>query len=328
MTGNAPEPRRACSDSPPPLPGAGEGPGVREGSQKRFLTPFLCLVAALVVLPACRPPAPLTPLPWDVIPPPARMPTYEELAHRHNRHVEHLERLWSRATITVRWRENGRQRWEQADSSNVILDLPHRVAVAIGSSAPGVGTIMWLGSDEDRYWLFDLYNDKTLYWGHHETVGMPGTKQLAIPVHPRDLPRLLGVLKIDADTPGRVNWDPVWGGYVLEPWHGRYRVVVDRERALPLRVDLLDAEGWSVLQALLTSPRSLDMAGLEPWEHPTIATRVDIAVIGSDDELILQLRGVDPTPGPRRLNPAQFDLETLMRQFRPDEVIQLDEPVQ
>ncbi len=279
-------------------------------------------------LSGCKPPRALTPLEWDVVPPPAKKPSYEELAHRHNRHIEQLERLWSRATVTVQWEENDRRRWERADRSNVILDLPDKVAVPIGSSAPGVGTIMWLGSDEQRYWLFDLYESKTLYWGHHATVGMPGTKQLALPVQPRDLPRLLGVLKVDPAEPGRITWDPVWRGYVIEPGHGRFRVVVDHEDALPMRVDLVDVRGWSVVKAILTEPLAVSMDGRESWEYPVIPRRVDIRVLGTTDELIVQLRDIDPTPGRRRLNPGQFNLEALMDQFRLDEIIQLDEAVE
>ena len=56
-------------------------------------------------------------------PPPANMPSYDQLALSHNSNAKMIDQLWSSAVVELRWRENGKDRFEQGDGP-LILVMP------------------------------------------------------------------------------------------------------------------------------------------------------------------------------------------------------------
>lgn len=300
----------------------GSGPsGVidRSASRGPGISLVWMMLACSLLLGCCAPPPPRLPQ-REYHPLPAYQPTYRELAVQHNRNLEGLDRLWIRTAVSMNWVDpDGSSRFERADDSRLILQRPSNLALAVGSSVPGVGTLLWAGCDDERYWLFDLREENRVYWGHHRNIGRPCSLELALPMHPRDTPRLLGLAELDPDHGGHVWWDYAIGGWVIEPTNAGYRVLVQHETGLPMRVDLLDEAGYSRLVCLLNADRQ----GSQRAELPP--RRVDVLLLDSEERLTLEIREVDRNPSRRRLNENQFSLESLMDSFRPGQIKQLDE---
>lgn len=278
----------------------------------------LLLLGVFLLTACCAPRSPVLPT-RDFFPEPSFRPSYRQLAEGHNRHLEGLDRLWMRASVSINWTEpDGARRFERADDSRLILDLPSNLALAISSAAPGVGTLLWAGTDGERYWLFDLQKENRVWWGHVRNVGRPCSQDLGLPMHPRDTARLLGLLPLDTETSGAVWWEPTLGAWVVEPFGQGFRMVLDHETAFPMRIDLLDESGRSRLISMLNADRLGSRQGQLP------PRRADIFLLDSPERVTLEIREADLSPGRRRVNPSQFDLEALLASFEPVEINQLD----
>src|SRR5690606_20224884 len=116
---------------------------------------------------------------------------------RYNANLQRLERVWSRATVELRWREDGKRRLEQGEG-HLILALPDRLAMSIGKLG---GVSLWAGADKDHYWLFNLLdaNDKHVHVGMH-ALARVGDQRGPLPFRPIDLPRLLGLVTLDPNV--------------------------------------------------------------------------------------------------------------------------------
>jgi hypothetical protein len=269
------------------------------------------------------------------VPAPAIMPVYHEVAFRSNQHVAMLDRLWSHASVEVRFLdEKKKKRRERGDDSTLMIEVPSRLALSIGKMG---NTIIWAGCDSQRYWLFDLFGDKGVIHGRHELLyryEMPG---LPLKIRPSDLPLLLGLLPIDPgsgaaqDPP--VGWAGTLGAFVVQPPGAPIRLFVDHKTWLPVRVELMDPHGGVAVISELSDHQPVEMVGVGLSAAPRIATRISMSLKDEYFAMDMQLsrmtdaRGAGDEKKGRAFGRA-FDFDYLADhafEIRPQDRVDLDE---
>lgn len=248
--------------------------------------------------------------------PSAPAPTYSELAEGYNRRLAGFERLWSRAVVAVRWRdEKDRNRYEQGNDSKLLVQVPDRVALVIGAAGQ---IAYWAGSDDQRYWVLDLLEERQAYVGlHADSRRALARHDLPVQVSPRALPALLGLLPL---PPAEGTPPPV--RRVKQSWQvvlpdGRTRLTVDADTLLPQRVELLDDAGQAVVESLLSQPQRMAMHGKPPGAWVTVMTRVELRALAEPFSLSLNLEDMTDAGSPQEQEKAaafgrSFDYEHLV----------------
>src|SRR5690606_7570193 len=125
---------------------------------------YVCgLAGVMLLVSGCqKPKGPI--VPPNLLPPPvqnqASLPTYSELIDRYNARLEGLGRVWASTDVEMRWRDaKGKERFEKGDGKFLYVRTdadaatPDNVAVTVEKLGK---TLLWAGSDADRFWLFDL----------------------------------------------------------------------------------------------------------------------------------------------------------------------------
>ena len=284
----------------------------------------IVLMSCLSVLFACEGPE-RAQTPTQGTPRPAQMPSYAQLVERFNVNADRFERLWARAHVEVTWYdEDGEEHQEVGDDSRLIMVMPDNLALTLGKLGQNAA---WIGSNSDAYWLFELRADpKTLTFGRYRYVGMPCSQQLPTPVHPLHLPRMLGVVPIEAYPPEGsppVKW--VEGAYVIEPPQTATRYTLDPQTALPTRVDLLDARGEAAVTAMLSERRGVQTQGVNPSFWPTVPSHIVVQLADEQHEAVIDLSEPSDGRSNNRIREDRvFDLDRLRRAFKPERVVDLD----
>ncbi len=289
------------------------------------------LLASLLLAAACQPtPQPdddhLTP---DALDPPAEVPSYNELVERYNANVAELDQVWATAVVQARWLdERGRRQFEQG-SGHFIYQRPHRVALTVGQLGQ---TALWAGANEHHYWLLNV-REREGTLGRHANVGRPCSESLGLPVNPRMVPHLMGLLPLPhaaaADDAPRVELER--GHYVIDPPGTGLRLWLHPRSARPTRIEMLDVAGEAGLVARLYSYERVRMDRLDRDQRPRIATHVNFYVMHDDvdadnPDLIVELDVVTDGRGRRgEVRDEAFDLDLLLRVHRLDSVRDLDE---
>lgn len=286
------------------------------------------LVCAALLLPSCRSsdgPA----LTHDAVEPDAAaLPAYEALYESAERRIATLDRLWARAVVGLRYRdEDGDLRRDQLEGHFQVV-RPERVALLLGKLGE---TYLVLGSDAERYWWIDLDQSRAAVGDRTRAAGL-SVEELGVPLLPGDLLLALDLIRWpppgDASVLG-VTWsdrpdlDQPRTAAVRLAEGSRVRVVhIDVFTLDPMGVDLLDADGTQIGSSLLTQHgRVLNRAGL-PVE-PRMTGRAVIEVPELDVRADFTFSGAEVSP--RRPKPAAFDLDELLRRFRVTDVRRIGE---
>lgn len=258
-------------------------------------------------------------------------PTYRMLANAQNARAARLGKLWARATVSIDYRDSeGRKRWEQGEGHFQVIQ-PSKLALSVGKLGE---VFLWIGCDEERYWLIDTKGAKAAYVGRHELVTRGKIEALGLPVPPRDLIALAGMSPIAAGTASG-SGDPV---VVTRGKTASYRVMrggvpwtifVDAATLTPVRVEVAESvagEGdapEAVIVAELSQYRDVPLKGSSGF-FPRVATRVECLHTPSGSTMSVTL--TDPSDGgTNRLKPEAFDFEGLVEALGVSEVIDLDE---
>ncbi len=282
---------------------------------------FLCLLPVV----GCNTAAPGGPM-VQPIAQRGDLPSYAELVQRYNANIAGLDRLWARADVTLRYKdEKGRWRSDRGDDSKLLLRLPDEVALAVGGIGPPV---LWIGGDAERYWVFHLRDEKPVYFGSRAMIGSASTESLPSPIYPHQLPWMLGVVPLDPNVTSNgplIEWHR--GYYLIEPPGTNTRMLIDPRTARPIRIDLLDPQGRSTLAVRLHDPVPVQQGGTTSSATPTVPSRIEAWVLGEDTQVTLKLRTVRDGRGDRAIERAfdtAFDFERLLRAHQPGVQVDLD----
>ena len=252
----------------------------------------------------------------------AEPPTYAEIATAHNERASRLPRLWARAAVRMQYTDDDGDRRREQGEGHLQIIAPARLALSVGK----VGEVLfWLGSDDHRFWWFDLSENSRASVARHENVLLPCVSEIALPVHPLDLLDLLALREIPATGPAPVL-DPEGRAVVDFPTPaGARRVFFDTDTMYPARVELWwRGEASPAIIAELEEYERVDLPSV-PGVDPRLASRVTITHVDSDTLMTLFLS--DMSDGSRfgRLSPGVFDFEELVGSLDPKTIIVLDE---
>lgn len=257
----------------------------------------------------------------EVVIPEGPPPAYETAAAAYNDRIRYHDRVWARTIVQVRAQPPGEDEKRQQAEGFLQIARPADVALQLGKLGD---TLFYLGSDDDRYWWFDLSNgdQKIAAVGTHDRAGPETAGRLGIPVHPLELVGLLGFEPLP-ETGGATLWGAD-GSLVIEApgiWGSTRRIETDPDAGRTHRVMLLDVSDEILVSAEFDGEQELFVEGAN-LGVATVPERYVIRVPGEYAEIRLVLNGAEN----RDLRAAAFDLDGLLRRFRVDEVIDLDAP--
>lgn len=248
-----------------------------------------------------------------------RLEAAELVRVAYNDRVERLSVLWSRGIVAFRYRDADGNRRDDQGNANVQVVLPDRFAMRVHKIGE---TLLWIGSDEDRYWLIDLLSDPSRgYVGEHDLYTVEKGNRVGLPVPPRELPTLMGLRPlpeigengarirsvsrraVEIDVPGQ------WGWWV-------YRL--DAEGRADL-IQLRNDHDEIMLEAQLELYMPVELRGVG-GARPVTAGRTRLSAPQADWRITVEL----DAPSNRRPNAEAFDFEELVDLLAPSEVINLD----
>jgi hypothetical protein len=259
---------------------------------------------------------------------PHHAPTYEQLATKHNQRIAMLQTLHAEGVIELTWRDDRGKHFEQGEM-DLWLRLPSHSALQVKKLGD---TYLWLGSNDDHYWLFDLFSDvKTLHVGRHDQAsgGGAGLGLGAFRVQPRALIDLLGLSPIEgvAEVEQSVSYDPGHKAWMIEsPGRGGgMRIFFDVQMHLPIRIESLAPNGEAELVSTHRRYESVMMQGMSPVAFPKMAELIDIASAAesSDDgqemsegEVTIAINEAFGYEEEQTLNNV-FNLDLLLKKLKP-----------
>lgn len=241
--------------------------------------------------------------------------------------------MWSRVSLdAVTYDHKAKKQSMSTDDALIMTIPPNKMLLRIGKAGQD---LMWAGFNEQVYWLFDVYEHDTAYVGRHVNFGRPGTRRLNLPAHlqPMDLPRMLGLVKVDPnrlppfdfDNP-RVRWDRKLGTFVIQPPDTGMRLYIAPRTYLPRKIELLDRRGKPFMTAELSKPGRVDLDEQPADARPTIQTRIEITHASQPDTISLKLWNMNDGRRRRGIKKAQFNFDALVELFQPVKIEDLDKP--
>jgi len=253
-------------------------------------------------------------------------PSYQQLAEPHNQRIAKLQKLYAMGVIEIRWRDDHGNHFDQGNME-LWVQLPRHTALRVEK----LGEVpLWLGSDDQRYWLFDN-KEKVLRVGMHDEANAPGPSG-PIDVKPLALLDLMALSPLPVAQGGQatpaVHNDDQRNAWVIEAAGsgGPMRVYFDRKTEQISRVETLSSDGKILLFSNLTEYKPATLSGVAPLAYPKIAHKVEIAS-APQVESASNIRGcgnvsvfIDEATGVFDANSNVFDLNRLMQSMPPDRI--------
>lgn len=255
--------------------------------------------------------------------------TYESLAARYNAAIEPMTTLWSRADIDIEWvevDEDGDRKYRSESGNGKFIMRRGDTTIDTAMTVEKLGKIyLWAGSNQSSYYLFDRVDgdNKTLYIGNHLAIG--GGRAFPLPIHPSMVPMLLGLEPLPIALPQgdtQTTIDQYGDAYLLSMPDLGIRMLIDPKTFRPMRVDLTDRKGYSVLTAKLAGQLEVEATTALP-SPPLICDKAEVYVSGYESRFTLDFQSA--TTSARKVTDQMFDLAALKEALKPDRVIDLDE---
>ncbi|MEX0876791.1 MAG: hypothetical protein WD114_04965 [Phycisphaerales bacterium] len=246
-------------------------------------------------------------------------PSTGELAQAHNQRVAPLETLWARVSVRASGVYDDGERFEEQGEGHLQILKPDMVSLTIGKLGE---TYFAFGANTDHYWSFDLSNAdrKVLLIGDLAQVTPDKAAALGLPVHPAELIALSGIAPIDMARAGGTRWadDGRSVGISVPSRWGSFTLWIDPRTGLVVRSQAFDRGGVLIATAELTRYKEAAVPGALPvW----VPGKIEITEEGSDGFVRIELS----EPQSREIRPMVFHPQRLIRAYRIDETINLDE---
>lgn len=252
-------------------------------------------------------------------------PSFASLAASHNDRVARLTQIYAIGVIEIRWTDRKGKHFEQGNME-LWIHQPRRTALRVEKLGE---PLLWLGSNDTQYWLFDLLGDeRALHLGSHDSAQgqSSGGTGLMIDIKPLSLLDLVGITAINADEPAAVRYSAQHKAWVIAATGqgGPMQIYFDRQSLLPNRIESLDEAGNIIAHSTLQRYKSVTMPGVSPLAFPKLAHQIDIVAPptpagagGGEVKIVMDnsTTVVDATQLQR-----VFDLEQLKRALRPGRI--------
>ncbi|GAB5495961.1 MAG: hypothetical protein Phyf2KO_10410 [Phycisphaerales bacterium] len=285
---------------------------------------FLAVTLLVVLVAGCQ--ARPTPLTDD---PPEPLPTYEDVHASSQERVGSLDRFWADAAVGLRFKDaDGDSRREQGEGHFQIVK-PSSVALTVGKLGE---TYLLLGCDDDRFWWIERLDERIAYVGDQNGARDLATARVGVPVLPTDLLKLADLNAWpEPGSPEAGNVIEIERGdldaskiFAVEFDEGdRKRVVyLTRLAHQPVGVDLVtDAGEIAARSQLLGFERVLNR--IDPLNHQRVPSRILVDVPSAESRIELSLSRMEISN--RRPRALVFDFDELVRRFRIDTVVPLED---
>jgi len=250
----------------------------------------------------------------------SRLDAAEPVRVAYNERVEQLRVLWSRGIVAFRYRDADGNRRDDQGNANIQMILPDHFAMRIHKVGE---TLLWIGSDDQNYWLIDLLSDpSTGYIGRHDEFTIEKGERVGLPVPPRELPRLMGLELLPDFGEGGARVRSVTDRFAVievpSRW-GWWVYAIDGDghaQAIQLR----DLQDRVLLEAQLERYIPVELRGVG-GARPQTAGRMRLTAPGTDWRITVEL----DVPSNRRPNAEAFDVSELVDILSPSRVVDLDE---
>ncbi|GJM18337.1 MAG: hypothetical protein DHS20C14_05500 [Phycisphaeraceae bacterium] len=248
-------------------------------------------------------------------------PRYETIAAAYNARVDGLDRLWARAVVRVEGEDAAGKRLREQAEGHLQVIRPDMLALSMGKVGK---SFLHLGSDAEHYWWFDSIDEDNEVGmiGRHEIATPEKAAALGLPVHPLDLIELLGITELPEGS-RRVGWskDRTRAVFTVPARWGSRWVWVDPVTFEPSRIVLADRDLGVVAEAELSRYEIVRIDG-DATRQPRVATRVVVTTPGFEGFARITMS----EPRNRSIPSVAFDLDKLMRRYRVDQLVDVDDP--
>lgn len=254
-------------------------------------------------------------------------PTYEEIAARYNERAARLERLWARAVVRLTYADEKGDRHTDQGEGVLQMIRPDRVGLSIKKAGK---MLFWLGCDAERYWFFDVVDEKIGRVGRNPKEGVlsAGGNATGIGIPPRELFELIGMTTLDASAKGSVAWSKDGEQLVVTIVKQSRGEVVGGETALwlspasfePTRIERRDARGRVIISSALADYEGVEIEG-QGGLKPRLATKLDAMHAPSGTQIRLDLSELRDSD----IGEGAFVFETLRKSLGVETLIDIDE---
>lgn len=249
--------------------------------------------------------------------------SYGELAARYNERTASLQAIRGRGVVNFRWRDaQGDEQWEQGNL-DVQIAQPSRVVFRVHKLGE---TFLWVGCDEERYWMVDLLRDgdTAAYVGRHAGLTEEKAESIGLLAPPRELVTLMGIRSLPTFAPDSVDapvvevTDNGWRVALPASDGAQWVYDIDALTVRPAAIKLIDAHGGTVVDAVLGDYQLVKTA--DPANIVHMAMDVQIAYPATSASMRIDLNGADDEPPRDRA----FAFEQIVELLRPMRTVDLD----
>lgn len=227
--------------------------------------------------------------------PPAGTPlSYAEVATAYNSRIERLPVFWASGIVSIRYTDRDGDRQYEQGNVNLNTIAPDLLSLRVKKLGE---TLMHLGADGDRYWLFNLIDERVALSGAVDAATPEKVAAMGLVVPPDQLMTLVGLRGLPPETPGARAIKAGQTIFVETASTGeRWRFEIDANTYEPQRIGWVNSAGKPVLWAALEDYREVDLTGTPlPW--PKVSSIMRIYDDPSDSQLTItldRLRGREP----------------------------------
>lgn len=257
------------------------------------------------------------------------LPEYETVRARIAEQTDRLERLQTPLSVRLISPDRSGTALTEQVEGNLQVMRPSSVALRIDKVGQ---TVFYVGSNDESYWWFDLGDEKVAYIGRLENATPEKAQRMGVPVHPLDLPDLLGLTPLPAES------DAAWPPRVVRSADNR-RIGVEAPARWGMKrlwlnpstyaieaVELYDEAGVIAAVADLSNHAGVRVRG-DAISRPVLARRAVVRLPASESELRLTLPDSDEAQNPaERLRTKAFDLALLLEAYGIERTVDLDDP--
>jgi len=247
-------------------------------------------------------------------------PAYASVATRYNARVLKLDRVRSTAGLIVTRPDGEGGTTSDQVEGNLQFQRPRNLNLRIDKVGQ---TVFVLGSNNERYWWFDLADENRARIGTHEKATRHSVEKFGVPVQPADLAELMGVLPLDPAADAKTNWSSD-GRHVVAQFatpRGARWMWLDPTTLEPVRIDLINRFGERSLTAELSKYAVVPVTG-DALSKPRMATLVLIDLPSQKTTIKLTLS--EPTNPANAMKPRAFDLAALTDAYGIEAIEDLD----